>query len=277
MGRYRMIAMDLDGTLLQDDGTLSTYTRSVLEAGIRNGIHMVVASGRAFATLPEEIRTFPGIEYAITSNGAAVYKVVTGECVHAYKMKPENVRDIVRIAAEELGTPLYEVFIDGNAYAPADYVKDPATYGPISEKSIRYIKKTRNPVENIEAFIEEHAADLDSLDVVLSDQVKKKKLWRRLEQEVKGIYITASVERFLEMSDEKSGKVSGMRYLMKKLGIKQEETMAFGNADNDAAMLAFAGLGAAVKGASEACCQAADIICDSNNDDGPAKVIAQYI
>ena len=71
----RMIALDLDRTTLNREGHLSQENRRALEEAIRAGIYVVPASGRAAGSFPAEIMELPGLEYLITSNGAAVYRM----------------------------------------------------------------------------------------------------------------------------------------------------------------------------------------------------------
>ena len=89
--KIKCIALDLDRTTLDGQGRLSEGNRQALLQAIANGIHVIVASGRAFDTLPEDIVTLPGIEYAVTGNGAAMYHVPTGKCLHKYLLKEKDV------------------------------------------------------------------------------------------------------------------------------------------------------------------------------------------
>ena len=82
----KCIALDLDRTTLNAQGKLSEGNRQALSHAIEKGVHIVIASGRSFHTLPEDVLSVPGIEYAITSNGAAVYYIPTGKCLHEYKL-----------------------------------------------------------------------------------------------------------------------------------------------------------------------------------------------
>ena len=89
------IALDLDRTTLNGEGRLSPGNRQALEYAIAKGVHIVIASGRPFASLPEDVTAVPGIEYAITSNGAAVYHLPTGRRLHSYAMTPGSVQAIL--------------------------------------------------------------------------------------------------------------------------------------------------------------------------------------
>ena len=87
----KLIALDLDRTTLKSDGHISKANRQAVEYAISKGIHVCIASGRAFDTLPSEVVTIPGIEYAITSNGAAVYKIKDKRCLNSYVLKESSV------------------------------------------------------------------------------------------------------------------------------------------------------------------------------------------
>ena len=91
----RCIALDLDGTTLQDSKTISEGNRRALESAIARGIHVVVASGRAMDSLPEAITSITGIEYAITSNGAAVYRLKDKTCIRRVTLEGRAVDKIL--------------------------------------------------------------------------------------------------------------------------------------------------------------------------------------
>ena len=96
----KCIALDLDRTTLNASGRLSDGNYNALCHAIENGVHIVIASGRSFDTLPKDVLAVPGIEYAITSNGAAIYHIPTSTCLHEYKMTPASVECIIQIAKQ---------------------------------------------------------------------------------------------------------------------------------------------------------------------------------
>ena len=67
-----MIGLDLDGTLLREDKTLSTYSKEVITEAIRRGIIVLVATGRPISGIPKELREFPGMRYVLSANGARI-------------------------------------------------------------------------------------------------------------------------------------------------------------------------------------------------------------
>lgn len=268
----RCIALDLDYTTLNNQGHLSTYTCQALTCAIERGVHVVVASGRALNSLPEDIRTFGGIRYAVTSNGAAVYDLCTGECLKQYKLTEQSVREILRLT-EEMHIA-YEAFIDGKPYAQADYVADPLRYGT---KSISYVQNTRTSVEDFREFVLQNITKLDCMDLVIDDPKLKSELWEQFEEKVEDIYITSSVPQLLEISYKDCGKHNGVRFVLEQLGLPRESLAAFGDGDNDAHMLEYAGIGIAVANASEVCKAAADRITLSNDEDGVAREIFRLL
>ena len=123
----KCIALDLDRTTLNKEGRLSEGNRKALEEVIAAGIHVVIASGRAFDTLPQDILSVAGIEYAITGNGAAMYHLPTGKCLKRSRLSKQAVEAIMNATKAEDVT--YEAFIDGIAYADKVYLEDPQRFG----------------------------------------------------------------------------------------------------------------------------------------------------
>ena len=99
----------------------------------------------------------------------------------------------------------------------------------------------------------------------------------KLEQNVPGIYVTSSVLQLLEISNELSGKRSGVAWLCEKLGIPASAAAAFGDAENDEDMIRYVGLGIAVGNASAQVKEAADWIVPGNDEDGVAYGIRRIL
>lgn len=266
----KCIALDLDRTTLDGSGRLSPGNREALEYAIGKGVHIIIASGRAFGSLPRDVASVPGIEYAITSNGAAVYHLPTGKRLHGYMLEPRSVLDILRLTAQE--QVAYETFIDGAAYADAAYVRDPVAHGA-TPQAIPYIQSTRRPEPDIQAFIRAHIHELDSLDLVVGDEAAKLRIWADLQKAVPNVYITSSVQQLIEISHADAGKHSGVRYVTELLGLSPAQAAAFGDGDNDADMLRYVGCGIAVENASPACLAAADHVTARHDQDGVARGI----
>ena len=266
----RLAALDLDGTTLHSDKSLSEYTIQTLEKAHDQGMHIVVASGRSFASLPEQVIRFPWAEYAITSNGAAVYEIHTKKRLRECRLNPEVVEKLLAIAKEN--QVMVEGFVNGVPYSARAYVENPISFGA-SLYSVPYVKSTRRPVEDIFAFLLEHKEELDSLDIIVGDARTKATLRKLVTEQVQGIYLTSSVPTLLEIADEKAGKAAALAFLAEYLQIPQKATVAFGNAENDIDMICWAGIGVAVENSPEEVRRAADEITETNDADGVARWI----
>lgn len=275
--QIKFIALDLDRTTLDSQGRLSEINRRAIERAVAAGIHVVAASGRALASLPAEIVDIPGVQYAITSNGAAVYDINENRCLRQFKMTSQSVEEILQHTQPEGGCKedmeiSYEAFIDGRAFAEQRYVEDPVRFGA-TPHAVAYIQSTRTPIKDMREFISEHKSELDCIDIVVKSENMKERLWKSLRKNIADVYITSSVRQLLEISHRDAGKESGAAFLLEYLGLKREELAAFGDGDNDAELLQYAGIGFAVANASSGCRSAADRIVASNDENGVAQGI----
>ena len=250
----KCIAFDLDRTTLNASGRLSDGNYNALCHAIENGVHIVIASGRSFDTLPKDVLAVPGIEYAITSNGAAIYHIPTSTCLHEYKMTPASVECIIQIAKQH----------------------ETVSYGT-TPQAIPYIQSTRIPIDDIISFIREHIDHIDSMDIVVSGEQQKQLIWNELKYNCDEIYITSSVSQLIEISHKDAGKHSGLRFIREYLNLKPEETAAFGDGDNDIDLLKEAGIGIAMENASSKCKDAATFITKHHDKDGVAYGITEFL
>lgn len=263
----KCIALDLDRTTLNREGRLSEGNRRALEEVIAAGIHVVIASGRAFDTLPKDILAVSGIEYAITCNGAAMYYLPDGKCLKRYRLSENAVEAIMKATTADNVT--YEAFIDGIAYADKVYLKDPQRFGA-TPQAVEYVKTTRHMQDDIVKFIYDNKHCLDSMDIIVKDEEIKRKVWEKIRMATDEVYITSSIRQLIEIANQNAGKKAGLAFFADLLGIKREETAAFGDADNDVDMLQYAGCGIAMENASKACKDAADFITGHHDEDGLA-------
>lgn len=274
MSKVRLIALDLDGTTLDSSKQVSEKNRNAIINAVKNGVHVCIASGRAFDTLPSVVTEIPGIEYAITSNGAAVYEIKDKKCLRSYKLTAESVKTILELTKDMPVT--YEAFIEGRAYAGSEYIHNPVKFGATKE-AIHYIQTTRTLIDDITGFIRQHVDELDSMDIIVKDADMKEKLCDAIYKETQDVYITSSVKQLVEISYKDAGKKSGVKFLADRLGVSKEEIAAFGDADNDKDMIEYAGYGIAVANASTSLKEKADYITLSNDEDGIAYAFANIL
>lgn len=268
----KLIALDLDDTTLDSSGALAPETKAAIESAIEKGIEIVVASGRAFAALPQDVLNISGIKYAVTSNGAAVNLLNTGERIKSYSLPENAVLEIISIIEPYYDEIAVEAFIEGIPYSGRIHVEYPERFG-CSPAYVGYIKSTRKPVEDIIGFIHENVQNIDSLDVACPNPEIREKIRLEIREKVLGIHLTSSVKHLTEIINSEAGKDSGLRYLCELKGLSSENIAAVGNADNDIAMIRFARIGAAVSNSSASCIEAADMVIGNNNEHSVARFI----
>ena len=270
----KCIALDLDRTTLNAQGKLSKANEEAIRKAVAKEIHVCIASGRAFDTLPQDVVSIPGIEYAITSNGAAVYRIQDKQCLRSYVLTEQSVKKILELTKDFPVT--YEGFIRGTAYAAKEYIEDPVKFRA-TEHAVAYVQSTRHLQDDIVSFLKQHDDELDSMDIVVKDEAQKQKVIEVLKAEVEDIYITSSISQLVEISYKDAGKRSGVKFITEYLGLNPKQVAAFGDADNDIDMLEYAGCGIAMENASNGLLAVADAVTLHHDRDGVAYALKNIL
>lgn len=269
MEKIKLLAFDLDGTVLTSENTLPESVRQSLIRAAESGVVLVAASGRPYGSMPESILSLRGLSFCIASNGAAIYdgngkklfsSLLDCDCVNEF-LEMTNGCDLI-----------LEAFIDGKTYTDKRYCDDPVSYG-CSQAYIDYVKSSHASVEDMRAFVARHSSELDSIEVVCTDKALRTELRKKLENKLNKVYVTSSSENFIELMSAQATKANAVRHICEITGISPEQAAACGNADNDADMIKFCGLGAAVKNSSPQCLGSADIVIPSNNECGVCELV----
>lgn len=265
----KLIALDLDGTVLTDSNTLSDRVKRSLERAIQSGIEVVAASGRPYGSMPKNVLGIEGLNYSITSNGAAVHDN-SGKRIHSTLVSENDVISLLKIT--EGHDLIFEAYVKGLTYTDSRYTSNPLKYG-CSEAYVDYVKASHGHIDNMREFIYNHRKELDSIEIICTNAKKRAHIRQLVEDSTSGFYITSSSENFIEFMDKSATKGNAVDWLCNYLDVKTVNTCACGNADNDADMIEQASFGAAVENASKLCLDCADIIVPSNNNDGVARLI----
>jgi Cof subfamily protein (haloacid dehalogenase superfamily) len=269
----RLIALDLDGTTMRSNNTLSPYNQKAIEDAIGRGVEVVVASGRAFTSLPKEVMDIRGLRYAISSNGAHISDLRREGFIYSNYINAHTVDEAIRIADRE--NLMLEAFVDGRPYIERDLYEDVRIRGSMYRDS-DYVLNTRTPVEDLLSFMTKHRNCLENINFFFYDD-------KRLEEMKPQIYglpnchVTSSVRNNIEVGGAHSTKAYALQQLSESLGILPEQIMSFGDAGNDIPMIQFAGFGVAMGNAWDEVKEAADYVAPSNNEDGVGKTIRKFI
>lgn len=269
MKDIRLLALDLDGTVLRTNNTLSPKVKQAIIKAAESGLEIVVASGRPYTSMPKEILGLGVINYYIASNGAAIYNG-EGKRLRSVMLSESDVLKLLKLT--ESYDLIWEAFTERGTCTDSRYYNDPTRYG-CSEAYIEYVQSSRGSSGDMRGYIYEHRKCLDSVEFVATDSGLRAKLWAMIEKNIPSFYVTSSSRNFVEIMDGEATKANALGYICEKLGISPQDTAAAGNADNDVDMINIAGVGAAVKNASKSCLEAADIVVASNDDDGVAELI----
>lgn len=268
-----MIGLDLDGTLLTDRKEITPRTRRVISRAIEEGVVVLVATGRPWMGVPEELREFPGMRYALTSNGARILDVQEGVILEEHLLPPDSAKKAMQICGKY--DTLQEIYFDGQGYAPADKMSKVERYHK-NPNMWEYMRKTRIPVNDIFELLERENRGLDKVQALFADMEERKAAWRELEREP-DLELVGSLKYNIEINAAGVNKGTGLVNLGRLLGIKREEIMACGDGDNDTVMLREAGFGVAMGNAEEQVKEAADHITLTNEEEGVAEVIEKFV
>ncbi len=272
-GEVGLIALDLDGTTLRKDRSIGERTRRALQTAAEKGVHVVIATGRSLLSLPQEVLSIKGIEYAITSNGAKIVRLSDGELLYANCLLPETARKFA-VLLEKMPN-VVEIFIDGQAYVEKSKFDNLSQYG-ISGASAEYVLTTRKPVEGLFRLMEEHIEEIENINVRLKATDDKKNFWERFSA-LGGVTITSSFQQNIEIGGETTSKASAMLVLADFLGVAHDRIMACGDGLNDLAMLQAAGIAVAVQNSVKEVLAAADFVTEDNDHDGVGVAVEQLV
>jgi Cof subfamily protein (haloacid dehalogenase superfamily) len=258
----RLIATDLDGTIVRSDGTVSQATLDAIAAVEAAGVPFVMVTGRPIRWMPDIADKTGHRGVAICANGALAYDLHTETVVRSALLSADAARDVAATLRAAIPGIAFAVerLHSGFAHEP-DYVP-------------RW--------DSTDARTQAHIDDLLSEDVVKllarHEGLGSDALLAAARAAVQGgaSLTHSSSDGLLEISAEGVSKASGLAAYADDLGIDALDVVAFGDMPNDLPMLAWAGLGVAVANAHPEVLAVADEVTGSNDDDGVAQVLARW-
>lgn len=273
IGRVDLLALDIDGTILTGDKSLTARTADAIRSAARAGVHVVLVTGRPLCGLPKNVLEVPGIRYAITSNGAVTTDLEARRSLRAVGMDRSTAWGIARIAIER--DLIHSVFIDGMGYCEPRFLER-ELLRVIGKPHEAYIRSSRTGTENIERLIGETPHAIENIWLVANDTAERDEL----ETLIRGRWpvktvLTGACD--VEVGAPGADKGLALRDLASGLGIDKAHIMAIGDNGNDLGMLAESGLPVAMGNATEQVKLLAAFVTDSNENDGAAKAIERVL
>lgn len=272
--KIKMIGFDLDGTLLTDQKELGEYTVQILKRAVEEGIVILPITGRPLCGLPEEVTGLTGLRYAITANGARILDLKNAAVLKEQLVSVETAEKILDILGNY--DSLREIYYDGTGYAEREKLEQIDHFfeeGPMAE----YVRSTRQPVENLMDKFRKESREVDKVQGVFADLGEREAALDEI-RKLEGVTITGALHNNIEVNAAGVDKGNALLWLAQYFGIAPEETMAFGDGNNDITLLEKAGTGVAMKNGIEEVKHAADRITEKTNDEeGAAKFIETYV
>ena len=275
----RIIALDLDGTLLDSQKRLSAANRAALEAAATRGVQIVPTTGRFFGMMPQAVRDLPFVRYAITINGAQVYDRETDTAIVRDEIPLDMARELMRML--DGYDVIYDCYRANWGWMTAALQAKAEAYATDAHY-LQMIREFRRPVADLKAHLAATAAEGDVQKVMLfarnapEGEAVTKAISAEVAQRFPAIKVTTSTWNNLEFNIASAHKGNALKRFAAHLGLTLANCMAFGDGMNDLTMIEAAGVGVAMANAHPRVLAAADHVTRSNDEDGVACALREF-
>jgi Cof subfamily protein (haloacid dehalogenase superfamily) len=284
---YKLVAIDIDGTLLNSNGELSERTRYAIKNALSKGINIVLTSGRMSNAVSAFSREIGANKFLIAENGASIIDLKDDKIIYSNYINKNTVIKILDICLENnIYYMIYttrELIVKDIKHMALFFYTNNYNYHPEEKMDIHLAGKEYVSSLN-DKFTKIIICDEDR--VIYNSIVNRFKKINDIEvssiphisnKTIKfGSNNTQLSYSYAEIAATNTDKWNAIEKLMNILNIKREEVIAIGDNINDLKMISNAGLGVAMSNGSPVAREAAKIITDSNDDDGVAKILEGY-
>ena len=273
MSDIRIIALDLDGTLLNSRKELTPGCRAALDRAAAAGIEIVPTTGRYFGGMPEVIRALPYLHYAITVNGAQVYDIRRDAVVYRAELPCAQAVAIMQAFDDE--SIDYDCYMDNQGWITRSVWERAAEFGP-DEHYFHMVRTLRKPVDDLKRFVLERGGSVQKVQAFTWDMPLRRRMLDTLAERFESIAISSSVVNNIEVNHADANKGAALLRLAEYLGLDRSQTAAFGDGLNDVSMIADAGIGIAMANACQEVAACADRVTAGCDEDGVAAGIETW-
>ena len=273
----RLIAFDLDGTLLDNDKRIPEDNLRALYAAAESGVLLVPATGRILRGIPPVLRELPFLRYYILSNGAVV--------CDAQEEKTLSRADIplaltLRVM-DYLDTQpvLYDCYQNDRGWMSQATYEQAPVYFREEPEILKLVEKLRIRVPDLKETLREHGEGVQKIQFYYrpEDNAERLRMIARFPTLFPELIASSSTSNNVEINSARAGKGNGLLALCEALGVAPEDCVAFGDGTNDISLLEAAGRGVAMGNAEAAVIAAADAVCESNEEAGVGKEILRVL
>ena len=259
---YKLLAIDLDGTLLTTGKEITPAGVNALAGAMDAGLHIIIASGRPYISIVKYLETIDANNYIISSAGAQIHDS-NGKMVHSCCVDPAKTKEILNWCKDR-GLHC-QVYKDNGFY----YIK---------ESSFAALYAKHNGITGFAAPGLEERGDIMTPKILIIDEPERiKKIKAEIRNEFPELTVLSSTAYYAEILDPSASKANALEWVAGTLGVSPGEIIAFGDNEIDLSMLEYAGFSVAVSNSIPAVIAAADYVTDSNNDDGVANAIHKLV
>lgn len=262
----RLIAVDLDDTLLRHDLSISERSMHAINQARARGILVTVATGRVTRTSLRYVSQLQINIPFISSNGAMIQEALTGEILYRKMMDSGMVSNVIRrMQEEEMHSQIYlgeKIYTNGTTNPWVEDWHQHTTMQPEKGDLLALLAQAPEGVEKV-VSIHEPAWLYEKYQLLKTIFAGR-------------IHITLSKPHFMEMNHPEVNKGTAVAYLAQRHGIPREEIMVIGDSLNDLEMIRYAGIGVAMGNAREEVKGEADYVTGTNNEDGVAQAIEKF-
>ena len=269
----RIIALDLDGTLLDSEKRLSEVNRTALADAAANGILIVPTTGRFFGMMPPAVRDLPFVRYAITVNGAQVYDRETDTAIVREELPLDKALAIMCFL--DGFDVIYDCYQD-NWGRMTKSMQDKAAEYAQDPHYMKMIREFRKPYPDLKSYLVEQGRDVQKIMLFARDPAVRDVLAAELPQRFDGLAVSTSTFNNLEINVATAHKGRAIERFAAHFGWTLANCMAFGDGLNDLSMVRMAGIGVAMANAAPEVLAAADYVTLSNDADGVAAALRHF-
>lgn len=268
---YKLVAIDMDGTLLNSKGLVSDRTRQAIHEASKKGVYIVLATGRILKSAINHSLRLNIKKPIISCNGG----IIVDENRRIIYERPIKARAVEEVANLGLKNNIYYHFYDEDSFYSTVYIEEVLNFYNSAESKKDGSEIKINIFDDIKEVIN-NKINVYKFLFLDEDKEKLDSLRARLES-IEDIGVCSSWGNNVEVMDKGVSKGTSLEYLCNKLKIHPEDVIAIGDNENDISMIEYAGLGVAMDNGVESIKSVSDLITESNDEDGVAKVIEKYI
>ena len=263
---YRLIALDLDGTILPRGQPISPRVVQAIRAAVTLGIQVVLASGRMFRVLAPYAEQLGIDGPLICYGGALIRRALNGGVLYEQRLPQELACEVVQVG-RELGLPIH-AYVDDELYVEG--------LTPAHPMYARLRREYTHAVDDLDHFLRRNGPPPHHMALVTARD--REVLVRRLKERFgTRLNVTTGHPNLAEIDHPNVSKGTALRWLAEQLGIPREQVLAVGDDHNDLTMITYAGLGVAMGHAPAAVRAMAQVIVPSLDGDGIARVLEEYV